>query len=69
MALRDAWQQAQFDRELAQIADSAEWFRQLASRLDHRDGETPLLLADVRHLLAQPARRTPDALRTSGPAR
>ena len=41
VAMRDAWQQAQFDRELAKITDSA-----------GETGETPLLLADVRHLLA-----------------
>ncbi|HYO39782.1 MAG TPA: exodeoxyribonuclease V subunit gamma [Nocardioidaceae bacterium] len=42
VASREAWQQAQLDRELARISDSAS------------SGEkgTPLMLADVRHLLA-----------------
>ncbi|QNN55135.1 exodeoxyribonuclease V subunit gamma [Nocardioides mesophilus] len=43
VAPRDAWQQAQFDRELARIHDSAS--------SEHGAG-TPLMLADVRHLLA-----------------
>ena len=46
--LRDAWQTAQFDRELAMILDSA------ARRGEARSSDcgTPLLLADVRQLLA-----------------
>ncbi len=43
VAPREAWQQAQFDRELARIHASATG--------QHGD-RTPLLLADVRHLLA-----------------
>jgi len=40
---RDAWQKAQLDRELARIDESA--------GIERGDG-TPLMLADVRHLLA-----------------
>jgi len=40
---RDAWQKAQLDRELARIDESA--------GMERGDG-TPLMLADVRHLLA-----------------
>ena len=43
---RDAWQQAQFDRELATIRDSA-----TSSDSSADAAGTPLLLADVRHLL------------------
>ena len=45
---RDLWQQAQFDRELARIVDSA---GDGAADADG-DGATGLLLADVRQLLA-----------------
>ncbi len=44
---RDAWQQAQFERELARIADSA-----AVSTGSTSGAGVPLLLADVRHLLA-----------------
>jgi len=44
----DAWQQAQFDRELARMHDSA---GELATGSTSGDA-TPLLLADVRNLLA-----------------
>jgi exodeoxyribonuclease V gamma subunit len=50
VGLRDAWQQAQFDRELARIADSAGTTPSAGTR--EAEGETRLLLADVRHLLA-----------------
>jgi exodeoxyribonuclease V gamma subunit len=46
VAPRDAWQQAQFDRELARMHDAAREQRPGAG------GETPLLLTDVRNLLA-----------------
>ncbi|MGN6130263.1 MAG: exodeoxyribonuclease V subunit gamma, partial [Nocardioidaceae bacterium] len=51
VAPRDAWQQAQFERELARIADSAGVSR--AGERGSTAGEgSRLLLADVRHLLA-----------------
>ena len=53
VAPRDAWQQAQLDRELARMHDSA---RGQDGTRDHDGDEagraTPLLLADVRNLLA-----------------
>ncbi len=62
VATRDAWQHAQFDRELARIDDSAGVSTSSTSVGDrvstgstNREsggGDTPLLLADVRHLLA-----------------
>ena len=65
VAARDAWQQAQFDRELAKISDSAGVPGELVvsrgstsrgvvstSSTNGADDTTPLLLADVRHLLA-----------------
>ncbi|HSE07808.1 MAG TPA: exodeoxyribonuclease V subunit gamma [Nocardioidaceae bacterium] len=48
VAPRDAWQQAQFDRELARMHDSAGE----AATSSTSDGGTALLLADVRNLLA-----------------
>ncbi|MGH3330607.1 MAG: exodeoxyribonuclease V subunit gamma, partial [Nocardioidaceae bacterium] len=45
---REAWQQAQFDRELARMHDSAGG----VSTSSTAGGGTPLLLADVRNLLA-----------------
>ncbi|MGA8210945.1 MAG: exodeoxyribonuclease V subunit gamma, partial [Nocardioidaceae bacterium] len=52
---REAWQQTQFDRELARIMDSASGAGASApedAAGAPSGGETPLLLADVRHLLA-----------------
>ena len=49
---RDAWQQAQFDRELARIGDSAEVASRSQARSTTSGGDAPMLLADVRHLLA-----------------
>jgi exodeoxyribonuclease V gamma subunit len=59
---RDAWLQAQFDRELSRIVDSADGVsRRSQARSSTTEGaegrssttdETPLLLADVRQLLA-----------------
>ena len=53
---RDLWQQAQFDRELARIADSAGAPGPAGPADDAEAGDraaTGLLLADVRQLLAQ----------------
>ncbi len=54
VAPRDAWQQAQFDRELARMHDSARGSSTGAtsSAGSGVEGGTPLLLADVRNLLA-----------------
>ncbi len=49
VAPRDAWQTAQFDRELARMHDSA---RDQHDAGGDGAGSTPLLLADVRNLLA-----------------
>ncbi|HEU4515203.1 MAG TPA: exodeoxyribonuclease V subunit gamma [Nocardioidaceae bacterium] len=49
VAPRDAWQQAQLDRELARMHDSA---REVSTRAAGDRESTPLLLADVRNLLA-----------------
>ncbi|RYU09690.1 exodeoxyribonuclease V subunit gamma [Nocardioides iriomotensis] len=54
---RDLWQQAQFDRELARIVDSARGSdscggNDAATGGDDGDAATGLLLADVRQLLA-----------------
>jgi exodeoxyribonuclease V gamma subunit len=48
VAFRDAWQQAQLDRELAWMHDSA---RDQHGDGNESEGGTPLLLADVRNLL------------------
>jgi exodeoxyribonuclease V gamma subunit len=50
VSARDAWQQAQFDRELARARDSAGDSAGVSSA---PTSGTALMLADVRHLLAQ----------------
>ena len=49
---RDAWLQAQFDRELSRIVDSADGVSRRSQARSSTTETTPLLLADVRQLLA-----------------